>query len=126
MTRLESPFLVTRTRLDSSHVFHRMTRLESQSITRDSSQSHFYKSSEFPMCKPCLFAHKEISIFCFRDGQDWWNFLFCMSSSVERIEDFCDPNPVQYFQCVIQSDPNPVTLSRYLMQSSLYPKKNSD
>jgi len=27
--------------LDSSHVFHRMTRLESQSLTWDSSQSHF-------------------------------------------------------------------------------------
>jgi len=37
--------------------------------------------------------------------------------SVERIEDFCDPNPVQYFQCVIQSDPNPVALSNYLIQS---------
>jgi len=34
------------TRLDSSHVFHRMTRLESQSMTRDSSQSHFCKISE--------------------------------------------------------------------------------
>ena len=44
-------------------------------------------------------------------------------SSVERIEDFCDPNPVQHFKCVIQSDPSPVTLSKYLIQSGLYPKK---
>jgi len=44
-------------------------------------------------------------------------------ASVERIGDFCDPNPAQYFQCVIQSDPNPVALSKYLIQSGLYPKK---
>jgi len=45
-TWLESLFMETRTRLesrwekwwlDSSHVFHKMTRLESQSMTRDSS-----------------------------------------------------------------------------------------
>ena len=59
------------TRLDSSHVSHRMTRLESQSITRDSSQGHIYKISEFLMDKPTLFAHKEMSIFCFSDDQDW-------------------------------------------------------
>ena len=45
-----------------------------------------------------------------------------MPSCVERIEDFCDPNPVQYFQCVIQSNPNPVALSNCLIQSGLYPK----
>ena len=44
-------------------------------------------------------------------------------TSVERIVDFCVPNPVQYFQCVIQSDPNPVALSKYFIQSGLYPKK---
>jgi len=44
-------------------------------------------------------------------------------TSVERIEDFCDPNPFQHFQCVIQSDPNPLTLSKYLIQSVLYKKK---
>jgi len=31
-----------------------------------------------------------------------------VSISVEQIGDFCNPNPVQYFNCVIQSDPNPV------------------
>jgi len=31
-------------RIDSSHVFHRMTRLESQSMARDSSQSHILQS----------------------------------------------------------------------------------
>ena len=31
-----------------------------------------------------------------------------LTSSVERIEDFCDQNPVQYFQCVIQSNYNRV------------------
>jgi len=32
----------TVTRLESSHVFQRMTRLKSQSMTPDSSESHFY------------------------------------------------------------------------------------
>jgi len=68
MTRLDSQFLVTR------------TRLESQSMTRDSSQSHFYKITGFLMDKPSSFAHKEMRIFCFSDDQDWGNFLFCLSS----------------------------------------------
>jgi len=55
------------TLLDSSHVFHRMTRL-------DSSRSHFYKISQFLMDKSISFAHKEISIFCFSDDQDWGKF----------------------------------------------------
>jgi len=41
---------------------------------------------------------------------------------VERIEDFCAPNPVQYFQCLIHSDPNPEALSNYFIQSGLHPK----
>jgi len=44
----------------------------------------------------------------------------------EPIEDFCDPNPVQYFQCVIQSDPNPAAPSKHLIQSGLYPQNPSD
>ena len=44
-----------------------------------------------------------------------WSVL----NSVERIEDYCGPNPVQYFHCVIQSDPNPVELSKHLTQSCL-------
>jgi len=62
------------TRFDSSQVFYRMTRLESQSMTRDSSQSPFYKTSEFLMGKSSSFAHKEISIFCFSDNQGWQKF----------------------------------------------------
>ena len=27
--------------------------------------------------------------------------------SAERIGNFCNPNPIQCFHCVIQSDPNP-------------------
>jgi len=49
-----------------------------------------------------------------------------VTDSVERIGGFCNPHPVQYFHCVIQFDPNPVDLSKYLIQSGLYPKKNSD
>jgi len=48
-----------------------MTRLESYAMTRDSSQSHFYKISEPLTDKPSSFAHKEMSIFCFSDDQDW-------------------------------------------------------
>jgi len=83
MTRLESRFLVALTRLeshwkkwwlDSSHVFHKMTRPESHSMT------HFYKISEFLMDKPSSFAHKEMRIFCFSDDQHWGNFLFWLFS----------------------------------------------
>jgi len=49
-------------------------------MTQDSSQSHFYKISERLMDKPCLFAHKEMSIFCFSDDQGWWKFSVLMSS----------------------------------------------
>jgi len=43
--------------------------------------------------------------------------------SVERIGDFCKSNPVQYIHCVLQSELNPVVLSKHLIQSGLYPKK---
>ena len=101
MTRLESRFLVTRTRLesrweklslDSSHVFHKMTRLESRFSQNDSTRVTFFtkwldsnhsqwletrvrvifcKTSEFLIYKPSSFAHKEMSICCFSDDQDW-------------------------------------------------------
>jgi len=61
-------------RLESSHVFRRMTRLKLQSMTRDSSQSHFYKIFEPLIDKPSSFAHKEMSTFCFSDDQDWHEF----------------------------------------------------
>ena len=48
------------------------------------------------------------------------------SSSVQQIGDFWNPNPVQNFLLVIRSDPNPVDMSKYLIQSGLYPKKRSD
>ena len=51
-----------------------MTRLESQSMTRDSSQSHFFKSFEPLMDKPSSFAHKEMSTFFFSDDEDWCKF----------------------------------------------------
>jgi len=44
------------------------------------------------------------------------------SHSVERMEAFCDTNPVQYLHCVIQSDPNSVVLLKCLIQSGLNPK----
>ena len=44
------------------------------------------------------------------------------SISVDQIGDFCNPNPIQNFYWVIRSDPNPVYLSKYLIQSGLYPK----
>ena len=85
---LESRFLVTRTRLESrwEKWWLHLTRvtfftdwLESQTMTRDSNQSHFYKISEFLMGKSTSFAHNEISIFSMmiKIGA---NFLFCLSS----------------------------------------------
>jgi len=50
-------------------------------------------------------------------------FAGWISGRVERIEVFCDPNPDQYFHCVIQYDPNSVALSKYLIQSGLYLKQ---
>jgi len=76
--------------LDSSHleknvdstrdVFHRMTRLESQSITRDSSQSHFYEISDPLMNKPSSFPHKKWAYFASVMIQIGTNFLFWRSS----------------------------------------------
>jgi len=45
--------------------------------------------------------------------------IFYMCSSVEQIGDFCNPNPVQNFRLEIRSDPNPLDLSKYLIQSGL-------
>ena len=60
-------------------------------------------------------------------GLTWGCSFNVLRASVERIGDFCDPNPVQYCHYVIRSNPNPVVglLSKYLIQSCLYPK-NSD
>jgi len=44
-------------------------------------------------------------------------------ASVEQIGDFWNLNPVQNFLSVIRSDPNPVDLSKYLIQSGFYLKK---
>jgi len=44
-------------------------------------------------------------------------------TSVELIGDFWNPNPVQNILSVTRSDPNPVDLSKYLIQSGLHPKK---
>jgi len=57
-----------------------MTRLESQSKTGDSSQSHFYKISEFLIDKPTSCALKEMSIFASVMIKIGANFLFCLAS----------------------------------------------
>jgi len=57
------------------------------------------------------------------------NSAFCpplVCSSVEQIGDFGNPNPVQKFNWIIRSVPNPLDLSKYLIQSGIYPKKISD
>jgi len=48
-----------------------------------------------------------------------------LSGRLERIGDFYNLNPVQYFYCVIQSDPDSVLLSKYLIQYGLYKKKQT-
>jgi len=62
------------TRLESRFSQNDSTLLESQSMTRDSSQSHFYKISEFLIDKLTSCALKEMCIFCFSDDQDWRKF----------------------------------------------------
>ena len=49
------------TRLDSSHVFHGMTRLESQSMTRDT--CHLCKIAETLIDKPSLFCIQRNDLF---------------------------------------------------------------
>jgi len=63
-----------KTRLESRFSQNDSTRLESWSMTRDSSQRHFYKISEFLIDKPTSCALKEMSIFCFSDDQGWRKF----------------------------------------------------
>jgi len=53
-----------------------MTRLESQSMTRDSSQGNFYKIYEFLMDKTSSFAHNEMSICASVMIKIVANFLF--------------------------------------------------
>jgi len=62
------------TRLESRFSQNDSNRLESQSMTRDSSQCHFYKISEILMDKLTSFAYKEMRIFCFSDDQHWGKF----------------------------------------------------
>jgi len=59
-----------------------VTRLESQSMTLDWSQSPFYKISEPLMDKPSSFTHTEMSTFLLQ----WWSKLaqiFCFASLVD-------------------------------------------
>jgi len=43
--------------------------------------------------------------------------------SVELIKDFCDPQAVHHFYCVVQSHSNPIALFKYLIRSEEYPIK---
>jgi len=51
-----------------------MIPLESQTMTSDRSQSYFYKIYEPLMDKPSLFAHDEMSIFCFSNDENWGKY----------------------------------------------------
>jgi len=51
-----------------------VTRLESQSMTRDSNQRHFFKTSEPLIDKPSLFAYKEMIIFWSSIDRNWYKF----------------------------------------------------
>jgi len=84
MTRLESRFLVARTRVMLRKMVTRLESRFSQNdstrvTTNDSSLNYFYKISEFLMDKPTSFACNEMSIFSvmIKIGA---NFLFCLSS----------------------------------------------
>ena len=58
----------------------KVSRLESQSMTQNSSQSNFYKIFEPLMNKHSLFAHKEMSIYDSVMIKIGVNFLFSLSS----------------------------------------------
>jgi len=51
-----------------------MHRLESQSMTRGSNQSHFYKIPDPLLDKLSSFTHKEMGICCLSDDQGWRKF----------------------------------------------------
>jgi len=87
MTRLESWFVVTRTQLesrwekwwfDSSHVFHKMTRLESQSMTRI--RVIFTISLSSWWTNPVRLHTKKWAFFASMMIKIGANFLFCLSS----------------------------------------------
>ena len=84
MTRVNDSTRVTLrkmvTRLESRFSQNDSIRVESMSMTQNSSQSHFYKISEFLMDKPSSFVHKEMSIFASVMIKIGGNFLFCLSS----------------------------------------------
>jgi len=56
----------------------------------------------------------------------WVLHCVALCINAEQIGDFCNPNRVQNFHWEILSDPNPVDLFKYLIQSGLCPKKPSD
>jgi len=79
--RLESRFLVTRTRLESRWKKWWLDSSRVTFFTEWLGSSHFYKISEFLMDKATSFAHKEMSIFLLQ----WWSRLaemFCFACLV--------------------------------------------
>jgi len=77
--------------------------------------NHFLTAGpQLPLFLLTIFSHTPTSVVY---------LLLLLHSSVELIRDFCNPNPVQYFYFLVQSDPNSMVLSKYLIPSSLYPKK---
>jgi len=77
-TRLTLRKMVTR--LDCSHVFHKMTRLESQSMTRDSSQSHFAITLSSWWTNPVRLHTKQWAFHASVMIKIGANFLFCLST----------------------------------------------
>jgi len=58
----------------------------------DSSQSHFYKTSELLIDKLTSFAHIEMSTFCFSGDQDWRKFcVLSVWSFVVHFKDEVSP-----------------------------------
>jgi len=68
------------TRLDASHVFHRMTRLESQSVTRD--KVIFTKSLSSWWTNPVRLHTKKWAFFAWVMIKIGGNFLFCLFTRV--------------------------------------------
>jgi len=64
--------------LDASHVLYRMTRLESQSVTRNSSQSHFFKTLQRSDWQTQFICTQRNEFFVLQ----WWSIssqLFCFA-----------------------------------------------
>ena len=114
-------FLTSHSQLRLSFTFN---AVQSRSFQQNTGSKHHSSETNRKKRTQTETAKRTSSSFCcFTQCALAHNSDVCVS--VEQIGDFCNPNPVQNFHWVIRSDPNPVDLSKYLIQSGLYQKNTT-